>query len=229
LYHVDRDFSQAEDLAARHPEKVRELEAIFWQEAEKYKVLPLDWRSIERLNAERQGRPSLAGKRNRFVYYTGQVGLPDGACPPVLNKSFSITADIEVPGKGAEGMIITQGGLTGGYGLYLRNGKAHFVYNLLALERFTTTSEPLPTGRVRLSVDVGYEGKPGEFGKPATVTLTANGTKVGEGKLPRTIPNRISLGEGIDIGTDLGSAIDFTYKLPFSFTGKIEKVVVELK
>lgn len=229
LYHVDRDFSQAEDLAAKHPEKVRELEAVFWQEAEKYYVLPLDWRSIERLNAERQGRPTLAGMRNRYVYYPGQVALPDGACPPVLNKSFSITADIEVPEKGAEGIIITQGGLTGGYGLYLRDGKVHFVYNLLALERFTTTSEPLPRGKMSVAVDFKYEGMPGGFGKPAAVTLTANGKKVGEGRLPRTVPNKFALGEGIDIGTDLGSAIDFTYKLPFSFTGRIEKVVVEIK
>lgn len=229
LYHIDRDFAQAEDVAAQHPDKVKELEALFWSEAEKYSVLPLDWRSVERLNAERQGRPSLAGRRKKFEYFPGQVGLPDGACPPVLNKSFSISADIEIPDRGAEGMIITQGGLTGGYGLYLRDGKAHFVYNLLALQRFTTTSEPLPKGKMTLTVDVAYQGKPGEFGKPAIVTLSANGTKVGEGQLPRTIPNKVSLGEGIDIGTDLGSAVDFTYQLPFTFTGKIEKVTIELK
>ena len=228
LYHIEKDFSQAEDVAAKHPEKVKELEAIFWKEAEKHNVLPLDWRTNIRLNAELQGRPSLAGKRNKYVYYPGQVGLPDGASPPVLNKSFTITTEIEIPEKGAEGMVVTQGGLTGGYGLYLRDGKAHFVYNLLALERFTTTSDPLPKGKVTLAVEVAYDGKPGEFGKGATVTLTANGKKVGEGKLPRTIPNTISLGEGLDVGTDLGSAVDFTYKLPFSFTGKIEKVTFEL-
>src|SRR5581483_9145864 len=114
--------------------------------------------------------------RDKYVYYPGQVALPDGACPPVLNKSFSIYADIEIPPSGAEGMIITQGGMTGGYGLYLREGKAHFVYNLLALERFTITSQPLPQGKVTLSVHVAYAGQPGELGKPATVTLTANGT-----------------------------------------------------
>src|SRR5581483_978761 len=175
------------------------------------------------------GGPRLAGKRNKYVYYPGQVALPDGACPPVLNKSFSITADVELPDAGAEGMVITQGGLTGGYGLYLRGGKAHFVYNLLALERFTISSGPLPKGKVALAVEFAYHGQPGEFGRPATVTLTANGQKVGEGKLPRTVPNKFAIGEGIDVGMDLGSAVDFTDKLPFAFTGKIEKVTVELK
>ena len=124
LYHVEKDFTQADDVAARYPEKVKELERIFWAEAEKYNVLPLDWRAVERLNAELQGRPSLAGKRKRFEYYPGQIALPDGASPPVLNKSFSVIADIEIPEAGAEGMIFTHGGLTGGYGIYLRGGKA---------------------------------------------------------------------------------------------------------
>lgn len=229
LYHVANDFSQAENLADKHPEKVKELETLFWSEAEKHHVLPLDWRTIERLNSELQGRPSLAGKRNKFEYYPGQIGLPNGACPPVLNKSFSITSEIVIPDSGAEGMIITQGGLTGGYGLYLRDGKAHFVYNLLALERFTISSEPLPKGAVTIIVNLAYEGRSGEVGKGAVVTLTANGRKVGEGKVPRTVPNKFSLGEGLDIGTDLGSGIDFTYRPPFSFTGTIEKVTIELK
>jgi arylsulfatase len=229
LYDVSKDFSQAENLADKHPEKVKELEALFWTEAEKYSVLPLDWRAVERLNAELQGRPSLAGKRNRFVYYPGQIALPDGASPPVLNKSFSVTAEIDIPDRGAEGMIYTHGGLTGGYGIYLRDGKAHFVYNMLAVERFTISSDELPKGKVSLAMDLAYEGQPGELGKPATVTLTANGKKVGEGKLPKTVPLQFSLGEGVDIGTDTGSAIDFTYPMPFTFTGTIEKVVVELK
>ena len=229
LYNVDKDFSQSEDLAARFPEKVRELESLFWKEAEKYKVLPLDWRAVERLNAELQGRPSLAGQRNRFVYYPGQIALPDGASPQVLNKSFSVTADIEIPDVGAEGMIFTHGGLTGGYGIYLRDGKAHFVYNMLAIERFTIASEVLPKGKVALNVNVAYDGKPGERGKSATVTITANGQKIGQGNLRKTVPLQFSLGEGVDVGIDTGSAVDFTYKLPFAFTGKLEKVTVELK
>jgi arylsulfatase A-like enzyme len=228
LYNINKDFTQAENVASQNPEKVKELEALFWKEAEKYHVLPLDWRAVERLNAELQGRPRLAGKRNKFTFYPGQIALPDGASPPVLNKSFSINADIEIPDSGAEGMIYTHGGLTGGLGIYLRDGKANFVYNYLAIDRNTITSEPLPKGKVKLSINFAYQGKPGERGKPASVVITANGKKVGEGKIPRTVPLQFSLGEGVDVGMDSGSAVDFTYKLPFAFTGKIDKVVVEL-
>ena len=95
-------------------------------------------------------------------------------------------------------MVYTHGGLTGGYGLYLRDATAHFVYNMLALERYTVVSEGLPKGKVALAVNVAYEGKPAEFGRPATVTITANGKKVGEGRLPRTVPIQFSLGEGVE-------------------------------
>jgi arylsulfatase len=127
-------------------------------------------------------------------------------------------------------MIVTQGGLTGGYGLYLREGKPTFVYNYLALERHTIAGkDALPTGKVKLVVDFAYDGRQGERGKGGAVTLSANGARVAEGKLPKTIPIQFSLGEGLDIGTDVGSAVDFTYKLPFTFTGKIEKVTYALK
>jgi arylsulfatase len=127
-------------------------------------------------------------------------------------------------------MIATHGGLVGGYGLYVREGKPTFVYNYLALERPTITGKDvLPRGKVKLAIDFRYEGKEKELGKGATVTMTVNGEKVAEGHLERTIPIQISLGEGMDIGMDVGSPVDFTYKLPFKFAGKIEKVTVELK
>jgi arylsulfatase len=229
LYNINDDFSQANNVAAEHPEKVKELEELFWAEAVKYNVLPLDWRGVERLSAELQGRPRLAGDRKIFEYYPGQIALPDSAAPPVLNKSFTVTMDIDIPEDGAEGMIFTHGGLTGGYGIYLKDRKAHFVYNMLAIERFTISSEELPKGKVSLAMNLDYKGKEGELGKPATVALTANGKKVGEGRLPKTVPLQFSLGEGVDVGTDTGSAVDFTYELPFTFTGEIEKVTVEIK
>jgi arylsulfatase len=127
-------------------------------------------------------------------------------------------------------MITTNGGIVGGYGLYVRNGKPAFVYNYLSLERPTLVGRnPLPKGKVKLVVDFAYQGKQDEFGKGATVTMSVNSTKVGEEQLTRTIPAQISLNEGMDIGEDVGSPIDFTYKLPFKFTGKIEKVTYELK
>ena len=229
LYNLDEDFTQSNDVVARNPEKVRELESLFWKEAEKYNVLPLDWRAVERLSAELQGRPSLAGKRRRFVYFPGQVALPNGASPPMLNKSWTITAEVEIPDDGAEGMIYTHGGLTGGLGLYLQQGRCHFSYNMLAIDRYLVSSEPLPQGKVSLEVQFRYDGQPGELGKGGLVTLLANGRKVGEGKLPKTVPLQFSLGEGVDVGCDSGSAVSDQYRLPFEFTGKIEKVTIEFE
>ena len=229
LYNVKEDFSQANDLAAANPQKLRELQDLWWAEAAKYNVLPLDWRGIERFNAELMGRPSLAGDRKTFTYYPGQIGLPGEAAPRILNRSWTLTAEIEVPEGVVEGMIVTHGGLEGGYGLYVRDGRPTFVYNYLSAERYNVTSTtPLPKGKVQVKVNFAYSGKAGEFGKGATVTMTVNGTKVGEGELPKTIPVQISIGEGLDIGEDIGSPVGFTYKPPFPFTGKIEKVTVDL-
>jgi hypothetical protein len=126
-------------------------------------------------------------------------------------------------------MIVTHGGLEGGYGLYVRDSKPKFVYNYLSLERYDIASTaPLSKGKVQIKVNFAYDGKPGELGKGATVTITVNGSKVAEGELPKTIPQQISIGEGLDIGEDIGSPADFTYKPPFSFTGKIETVTVDL-
>ena len=205
------------------------MQDLWWVEAAKYDVLPLDWRGTERLNAEAMGRPTLSGDATSFTYYPGQVALPIEASPRVLNKSWTITAEGDLPDR-AEGMIVTQGGLVGGYGLYLRDGRPTFVYNFLELERPTfAADEPLPRGHARIVVSFAYDGKPGESGKGGKITLSANGKVVAEGRLERTIPIQISLGEGLDIGRDVGSAVDFTYQLPFAFTGTVERVTVELK
>jgi arylsulfatase A-like enzyme len=227
LYKLDGDFSQAKDLAAEHPEKLRQLQDMWWVEAAKYNVLPLDWRANIRMNAELMGRPSLVRGRNKITYYPGIIGLPDGASPPMCNKSWTITADIDVVDDETNGMVITHGGLEGGYGLYLRDGVPTFVYNFLSVERITFAAEkPLPKGKTRLVVDFAYDG--GGMGKGGKVTMAANGVQIAGGRLERTIPIQFSLGEGVDIGMDIGSPIDFTYSLPFAFTGKIEQVTVEL-
>jgi arylsulfatase len=229
LYNLDEDFSQASDLAQQHPDKLRQLQDLWWIEAARHNVLPLDWRAIERLNAELQGRPSLGGESKTRTYFPGQIALPNEASPPVLNKSWTISADVDVADD-AEGMIVTQGGMTGGYGLYLRDGKPIFVYNYLDVERFVVAADkPLARGKVKLVVDFKYDGKAGERGKGGAIKLSADGVKLAEGKLPKTIPLQFSLGEGLDVGMDVGSAVDFTYKLPFKFTGQIERVTVELR
>jgi arylsulfatase len=228
LYNIDEDFSQANDLAAKNPEKLRQLQDLWWVEASKYSVLPLDWRGTIRMNAEAMGRPSLIRGRKSMTYYPGTVGLPDAASPPMTNKSWTITADIELTDDKTNGMIVTHGGLEGGYGLYLRDGTPTFVYNFLGVDRKTfAAKESLPKGMTKLVVDFKYDG--GGMGKGGAITMTANNKTIAEGRLERTIPIQFSLGEGLDIGMDVGSPVDFTYKLPFRFTGKIEKVTVDLK
>ncbi|HEY3405614.1 MAG TPA: arylsulfatase [Ohtaekwangia sp.] len=227
LYNIEEDFSQANDLASQNPAKLRELQDLWWAEAARYNVLPLDWRGTVRFNAEAMGRPTIMGHRKTMTYYPGTIGLPDAASPNMTNKSWTVSADLEVSGK-QSGMIVTHGGLEGGYGIYLRDGKPVFVYNFLAAERFTFASkEVLPAGKVKLIVDFVYDG--GGVGKGGTITMTANGKKVAGGRLEKTIPIQFSIGEGLDVGTDVGSAVDFTYKLPFTYPGKIEKITVELK
>jgi arylsulfatase len=230
LYNVDADFSQAVDLAGQNPQKLRELQDLWWAQAARHGALPLDWRGVERLNSALTGRPTLGGDRKTFTYYPGQVGLPNEASPRILNRSWTLTADIDASTPDVEGMIATQGGLIGGYALYVRDRKPTFVYNYLSEERFTFSGQqPLPRGKSQIRIDFAYQGTAGERGKGARVTMTVNGTKVAEGQLPKTIPILISLNEGLDIGEDVGSAVDFTYKLPFRFTGGIEKVTLDLK
>jgi arylsulfatase A-like enzyme len=227
LYKLDSDFSQAIDLAKDHPERLRELQDLWWVEASKYSVLPLDWRGTIRMNAEAMGRPSLVGKRTKAVYHEGMVGLADAACLPLLNKSWTITAQVDLPDDGAQGMIITQGGAEGGYGLYLRDGKPTFVYNFLGQARPTFAAEAaLPKGKSTIVVDFKYDG--GGMGKGGEITVSAGGKKVAGGRLEYTVPIQFSITEGLDIGMDNGSAVDWTYKLPFKFTGKIETVTVEI-
>jgi len=227
LYKVDEDFSQARDLAKDHPDKLRELQDLWWAEASKYSVLPLDWRATIRMNAEAMGRPSLIGKRTKAVYYEGMTALPGAACLPMLNKSWTITAEVDLPDDKASGMIVTQGGSEGGYGLYLREGRPVFVYNFLGQERPTFAGEAaLPAGKTTLEVAFKYDG--GGMGKGGAFTLRAGGKTVAGGRIERSVPIQFAIFEGLDIGLDTGSPVGWTYKLPFRFTGKVEKVTIEL-
>ncbi|MGB6714980.1 MAG: arylsulfatase [Candidatus Cybelea sp.] len=227
LYNIEEDFSQANDLAQQFPEKLRQLQDTWWVEASKYNVLPLDWRGVIRMNGEAMGRPSLTAGRTQMTYYPGTIGLPDAASPPMCNKSWTITADIELPTGNESGMVVTHGGLEGGYGLYLKDGIPSFVYNFLSVDRPTFTArEHLPKGKTKLVVEFAYDG--GGIGKGGKITMTADGKTIADGRLERSIPIQFSLGEGLDVGMDVGSPIDFTYDLPFPFTGKIEKIEIKL-
>ena len=206
---------------AQHPEKLRELQDLWWVEAAKYNVLPLDWRAAEPL----ERRAAWAGRawpatRTTLTYYPGRSACRTPRRRACCNKSWTITADIELPDDKAEGMIVTHGGLTGGYGLYLREGKPTFVYNYLDLERYTFAGEGAAAegqGAARRRFRLRRRRA---MGKGGTLTHVGQRQEVAEGSLDKTIPIQFSLGEGLDIGMDVGSPVDFTYKLPFVFTGR---------
>jgi arylsulfatase len=228
LYHIDQDFSQADDLAAKYPEQVRALEQLWWAEAARNNVLPVDTRGPERMSDQIMGRPSLAAGRKTFVYPTPLATLPEASSPDLKNTSFTVTAEAEIPAGGADGMIYTQGGFTGGWGFYLQQGKLVGLHSYVARERYRVVSrEPVPTGKVTLAMDFAYDG--GGMGKGGTLTLLVNGRKVGEGRVDKTTPYKYALAEGQSIGEDAGSPIDFSYTPPFPFTGTLGTVTVELK
>jgi arylsulfatase len=227
LYNLDEDFTQADDLAAKNPLKLRELQDLWWTEASRYSVLPLDGRKTERLSAELQGRPTLGGKRTTYTYYPGTVALPAGSAPNVLNKSFTVTAQVDNADGKAEGAILSLGGSDGGYGLYVRDGRPVFVGNFLsrAIAR-ATSNQPLPTGDVAIRGEFRYDG--GGLGKGGTLAVFVNDQKVGEARLEQTQAITLGLGGTLDVGEDTGSAVDDAYTPPFKFNGAIKSVTVDL-
>jgi arylsulfatase len=228
LYDIAHDFSQADDLATKNPDKLKELVDLWWAQAARHDVLPLDWRSVERLSEQITGRPTLATGRKTFVYNTPLVALPEGSAPDLKNKSFTITAEVDLPSDAGDGMIFTQGGITAGWGFYLLKGKLVGLHNYIGLERYRAIStENLPTGKATLTFDFKYDG--GGMGKGGTITLLANGKKIGEVRVDKTAGFKYSLYEGQDIGEDSGSPVDFDYTPPFKFNGRIGKVTVDLK
>jgi arylsulfatase len=229
LYHVAEDFSQSNDIAAKNPGKLKELQAVFDQEAKKYHVYPLDATFAER--ADVSIRPSLTRGRTTFTYFPGTIRVPEGAAPDTKNRSFAVSAEVEIPDGGADGVLITQGGRFGGWGLLLLNGKPEFDYaasNQPQHKYRIASKEKLAAGKHTLKFDFAYDG-PG-YGKGGTGTLSVDGKEVAQGKIERTIPVRFSLDETMDVGMDTGTPVveDYESKMPFKFTGTLGKVVVEL-
>jgi arylsulfatase len=225
LYHVDEDFSQSTDLAASEPDKLRELQRLFYIEAVKHNVLPLDNSKVERLDV--RNRPSNIRDINAFIYHDGMVRIPEGSAPDLKNKSFGISAVVEVPEDGAEGVLMTQGGRFAGLGLYLLEGRPVFHYNLAGVERYTVAgADALTPGRHVITLDFNYDG--GGVGKGGEATLTVDGTEVARERLPRTIAFRMSLDETLDIGQDTGTPVSEDYHVPFDFTGTLEEVTINI-
>jgi arylsulfatase len=229
LYHVAQDFSQANNLAAKKPAKIKELQALFEIEAKKYNVYPLDASFTERTDVSI--RPSLTRGHSTFKYYPGTIRVPEGAAPDMKNKSFTVTAEVEIPNGGAEGVLFTQGGRFGGSGLLVIDGKPLFVHafsNQPQHKYRVASNEKLAPGKHTIKFDFRYDG-PG-YGKSGTGTLSVDGKQVAEGKIDRTIATRISLDETFDVGRDTGTPVleDYVNKMPFKFTGELKKVVIEL-
>lgn len=225
LYHVDEDFSQADNLAARYPDKVKTLQAAFLVEAKKYNVLPLDDRLAERFAAGLRPNP-LAGLK-KFSYGPGVTGISESAVLNTHAVPFSVTADVEVGDTDGEGVLAAIGGITSGWSLYIKDGKPTFYYNLFEVEHARIqSSESLPKGKSSVRMEF-TPVEPGP-GKPADVKLFINGKETGSGRVEKTVPFRYSV-EPFDIGRDTVSAVSKDYTVPFAFNGRIDHVTIELK
>ncbi|MBX9622816.1 MAG: arylsulfatase [Gemmataceae bacterium] len=225
LYDTNKDFSQADDLAAKMPDKLKDLQLLFYAEAAQYNVLPIDNSRNARLDPAI--RPSLTRGRTSFTFTEGMTRIPEGASPDIKNKSWSVTGEVEVKAD-ATGMIVTHGGLFGGWGLYLDKGKPVFDYNFVGVANYTVTGkDPLAAGKHTIKMDFAYDG--GGIGKGGTATLSVDGKEVAKGRVERTIPIRIALDETLDVGEDAGTPVNRSYDVPFTFAGKIDKVTIELK
>jgi arylsulfatase len=228
LYDTRTDFSLANDLAAKNREKLKEMQALFLKEAVKYSVLPLDDRMTERFIAALVGRPDLMAGRTSLTVYQGMTGMSENVFINVKNRSHTITAQVEIPKKGASGVILAQAGRFGGWSLYVKDGKPMYTYNWLGLQRYTVAAtQAVPPGKATIRFEFTYDG--GGMGKGGTGTLFVNGTRVAAGRIDQTQCCAYSADEGADVGADEGTPVTEAYKAPFKFTGKIAMVTIELK
>jgi arylsulfatase A-like enzyme len=231
LYDVREDFSLVEDLAAKQPERLKRLQALFMSEAEKYHVLPIDDRTVERVNPALAGRPDLLGDRTELTLYMGMDGILENTFLNVKNRSKTITAEVTIPEGGANGVLLAQGGRFGGWCLYMKDGRPTYTYNWLGLERYTVAGpDALPAGPTTIVLDFAYDG--GGLGKGGKATISVDGAQVAEGRIEKTQPLIFSADETADVGLDnqtpvaegIGIGRDET-----RFTGKLHKVLLAVE
>ena len=235
LFDLRNDWTQFEDVAAKNPAKLKEMQELFWKEAAKYQVLPLDATVVERIISP---RPSLSAGRTEFAWTRPMTGVPNGDAPSVLNSSYTYKAEITIPEGGAEGMIVTQGGRFAGYGFYILKNKPVFLWNLVDLKRVRWEGPELSPGKHVLEFDFKYEGMGpatmafGSFegiGRGGIGTLKVDGKAVDEQKMEHTIPFILEWDESFDIGSDTGSPVnDADYQVPFAFNGKIDRITLKI-
>lgn len=227
LYHLDEDYAQARDVAAEHPQRLQALRERWWAEAARNDVLPLDWRTRQRLLDVK--RPNPAAGRTRFVYPAGFTGLPEMLAPSVLNRHWQVTADGQFD-PAHDGMLITQGGQTGGWALYVLDGRLVFDYNYSLVWQQQIESElPIPADTRQLSLRFRYDAKAGVRGAGGRVDLYADRRRIGGGRLDETVTNVFSLSDGLDVGHDHGSPVSERYPFPFPYQGRLDTVTLELK
>jgi arylsulfatase len=227
LYDTAKDWSQAHDLAAQMPEKLEALKRLFDLEASKYNVFPLDDRKAERTNPDMAGRPAVVRGSTQLLF-PGMRRIQENAVINTKNKSHSITADIEVPESGIDGVIVAQGGNMGGWTLYVHEGRLKYFYNFVGFLHYeTTAATPLRRGKHQVRVEFAYDG--GGIGKGATVTLYEDGTPIGTGRIERTHALFFSLDETLEVGCDMGVPVSPDYgPRGNEFTGKVNWVQIDV-
>jgi arylsulfatase len=227
LYDTRTDWSQSRDLAAEQPEKLAELQALWLEEARKFNVLPLDDRRIERFDAGLAGRPTLV-KGNSQLLFGGMGRLTESSVLNIKNKSHAVSAQIQVPEGGGSGVIVAQGGAFAGWSLYLHEGRPTYCYNLLGLQRIKVAGQDVvPGGAHQVRMEFDYDG--GGLAKGGDVRLFVDGTQVGSGRLPASIPLVFSGDETLDVGSDTASPVSDDYRGEESrFTGRVEWVQIDL-
>jgi arylsulfatase A-like enzyme len=229
LYNVTEDPAETKNLADKHRDKLIEMIALWYTEAGKYNVLPLDSRGTARFGDE---RPQLTKERKTYVYFPHTQAVPENVAVKTLNRAHSFTAEVEIPKGGAEGVLISHGGNAGGYSFFVKGKKLHYVHNYVGVEEFHVEStQEVPEGRVQLRYEFEPRGKPDIAkgkGAPGRAQLYINGKLVGQADFAVTSPLLISLGEGLVCGADPGSPVSRLYQPPFKFTGKLFKVTADV-
>ncbi|MCU0593496.1 MAG: hypothetical protein MUC57_18745, partial [Desulfobacterales bacterium] len=236
LYDLRKNFNQTDDVAAKYPQKVKEMRQMFVAEAKKYQVFPMDASVAARIVAP---RPNITAGRTEFVYTRPMTGLPQGDSPDILNASYTFAADIEVPQGGAEGMIVTSGGRFAGYGFYLLKGKPVWLWNMVDLERLKWEGpEALAPGRHTVEFEFKYDGLGvgtlafnnfSGVGRPGVGTLKVDGKAVDTREMKRTLPMILQWDESFDVGSDTLTGVnDADYTPPFPLTAKLNKLTIKV-
>jgi arylsulfatase len=229
LYHVDEDPAETKNMAVEERNRLIAMIGMWYTEAGKYNVLPIDGRGVQRIAEE---RPQIAVNRNHYVLFPNTQAVPASAAPKILNRPFSITAEVDIPQGGGEGVLLSMGGNDGGISFYVKNEKLCYVHNYMGMDYYYVKSDKdIMGGDHFLSMEFEPTGKP-DFangkGSPGTVKLLVDGKEIGRGDIAVTAPFRLGQGAAMLVGADTGGSVTPDFKAPFHFTGTLKRVIVDL-